>query len=553
ADADAPAIAAICRQLEGLPLAIELAASWTRTLDPPTLLARLQPRLPLLTRGARDLPAHQQTMRDCIAWSYDLLAPHEQSLFRCVSVFSGGFTLDAAAFITDRVLSARGPRDAVLDLVASLMDKNLLRWEQSIAGEPRYGMLETIREFGLEQLAGQAELAAARRAHAEHMLALAERAEQELLGPDQVRWLDGLAAEHNNLRVALGWALETGNPDPALRIGTALWRYWTSRGHRREGQTWLECALALERAASPRPRAQALVRLGGLAIDRGDYQQAHDRVAAALQIMRELGDRRGIANCHNDLGVIAADQEDHQRARALHEESLAIRRDLGHRRDLALSLFNLGSVTRDEGDYERAREFYAESLEIWGELGDVSTRAYVHLACGVSARLQGDPTSAAQHARRSLALFREVDDVHGIDSARSELGRLLANEGDNAGAEEQFGAILARIGDGGAEPDTAHNWIEAIEGFGWIALRRDQRPRAAALLAFAAAQRHARGVPFPSPKDRQLHQDAVSLAVLQGGPSWSAAWQSSADRTLDELLNDLFATGDGREAATAPG
>jgi predicted ATPase/DNA-binding XRE family transcriptional regulator len=319
---DAEAITAICRRLDGLPLAIELAVAWIKLMTPRALLARLEPRLPLLTRGAADLPHHQQAMRNRIAWSHDLLTAEEQALFRRLSVFAGGFTLEAAEAVcaSDELrawgIPTRSWKPEALDGIASLVDKSLLRSEDAVAGDPRFGMLETIREFAFELLVASGELETARRAHAGHFLALAEQADEGLLGPDQAGWLRRLDADLDNIRNALTWEIETGAAAEAMRIGTSLWRLWTSRSLRRDGETWLERAIALPGADPSRERARALYRLGSFAIDRGDYPAARAWYERSLAMRRDLGDRSGIADSLDALGVVTFDEGDSRRARS---------------------------------------------------------------------------------------------------------------------------------------------------------------------------------------------------------------------------------------------
>ncbi len=296
-EANAATVAGICARLDGLPLALELAAARVAHLPPGALLARLAPRLPLLTGGARDLPARQRTMRDAIAWSHDLLQPGEQLLFRRLAVCVGGFTLEAAAGVCQGG-EASGSRDAggavssstsrppdsstsVLHGVAALMDASLLREETGGDEEPRYRMLETVREFGLERLSESGEEKGVLQAHAAYFLALAEAAEPALVGPDAEAWQARLEAEHDNFRAALGWSISGGEAETALRLGAALWRFWARRGHLHEGRGWLERGLAQAGEGCSRSRARALVRLGNLALDLGDYPRARSMHAAA--------------------------------------------------------------------------------------------------------------------------------------------------------------------------------------------------------------------------------------------------------------------------------
>jgi predicted ATPase/DNA-binding XRE family transcriptional regulator len=534
----AAAVADICRRLDGLPLAIELAAAWSGALAPNALLTRLEPALPLLTRGARDLPDRQRTMQRCIAWSHDLLTAEEQALFRHLSVFVGGFTLAAAEAVGGEDNSFSPSPPSVLAGIAALVDKSLLTSQESVTGEPRFGMLETIREFGLERLAARGEGAAAGRAHAAYVVALAEQAAEGLRGPDQIAWLGRLETDLGNVRAALAWAIAAEAAEEAMRIGTGLWRFWTSRGLRREGQTWVERAVALPGAGQSPARSQALYRLGSFAIDRGDFAAARDWFARSLELRRTLDDRAGIADALDALGVVAYQESDYRRARGFHEEALALRRVVGDPRGLALSLYNLADVTREEGDYAHARALYDESLALWQQLGDISTSAYVSLAAGIAARHQVDVSAARALSEASLQQFSQLRDQHGVGAAHAELGRLDRFEGNATRAWEHFAVVLQDDDPTTGEFDMAHHWIEAIEGLGWLAADRGDVGCAARLLAAAAGYRARLHVPFPSRADEVAHTRALARPEIVNDPAWASAWQVGQTLTRDEV-NDL--------------
>jgi predicted ATPase len=314
-----PVIDEICRRLDGLPLAIELAAARVRFLDPPAMLKRLEYRLQFLTSGAVDLPARQRTLRDTIAWSYDLLDPDEQAVFRCVAVFVGGASLDA--------VQAVFPHDKnVLDHIDSLVAKSLLRAVTSAPGEVRLMPLETTRDFGLEQLASTDELEPLRQRHAEYCLSLAEHAEPRLWGPSEAVWLERLAAEHDNFRAALDWALGSGTPhhvELALRLAGALGRFWWTRSHFGEGRQWLSRALAAGTMRSA-PRMKALHAAGWLSHFLHDSADARVLLEESLSIARELDDQWTTAWVLHVLGRVAYFESDHVTARALADQALAI-------------------------------------------------------------------------------------------------------------------------------------------------------------------------------------------------------------------------------------
>jgi predicted ATPase/DNA-binding CsgD family transcriptional regulator len=435
---NAPAVADICRQLDGLPLAIELAAARVALFPPATLLTRLERRLPLLTGGPRDQPARLRTMADAIAWSYDLLDPPEQALFRRLAVFVGGWTLEAAEAV------GTAPAHPGIDIVAgttSLLDKSLLYQIEADGGESRFGTLETIREYARGQLAARGEAGAARRAHAAYFLALAEAADPHFLMPGQEQWLAQLAAEHDNLRAALAWLDESDETVLSLRLTGALRWFWFIRGHFSEGRSWSERALARRGAAPAAIRAKALMGLGLLtsfqgdnqrsetllaeslalcravgdqvetahallcfgasAQDLGNYEQATQRLEEALALYRELSDSVEVApvfasNALTSLGVTAYLAGNLELAAARLEEALGQQRALGFTWNAGQTLGNLGDVARDQGDYRRALAFYQESLVLLSKHRDQRLIAAALAGVASVALALGQPEPAAR-------------------------------------------------------------------------------------------------------------------------------------------------------------
>jgi predicted ATPase len=442
--ANARAVAEICARLDGLPLAIELAAARTRILEPGQLLARLDNRLQVLTGGARDLPARQRTLRAAIFWSYDLLTGEEQILFRRLSVFAGGFTLEAAECVggqTDRRIDGNGDISlSVFDGVASLVDKSLLRRATDPGDEVRFGMLETLREFGLARLEEAGETEATRRAHAVWCLSLVEAAEPALRGPDQRSWLERLETEHDNLRAALAWS--AAEPELGLKLAGRLWPFWRSRGHLREGQRWLEQLLATGAEVIGTDRARALNGAGSLAFTLGDYARAATWFAENLALRRQLGDKGGTAQALNNLGVIARDRGDHERARVLFEESLALRRELGDRAKFAVPLDNLGMQALNSGDYARAAALLEEALALRREAGDAFAIAESLTHLGIVASKQGDNARAAALFQETLDLRRSLGDKGGAAQSLNNLGLIAAASGDHARAAVLYAESL---------------------------------------------------------------------------------------------------------------
>jgi predicted ATPase len=420
-----PTVAEICHCLDGLPLAIELAAARVRLFTPQGLLSRLGSRLKLLVGGPRDLPVRQQTLRSTIAWSYDLLAEFEQQFFRSLSVFAGGCTLQAAEAVgnTEGDLEIRA-----LSALGALVDHGLLRQEETAEGEPRFTMLETIREYGLECLAAHGEEVAIRRRHLDFFFARVEE------GRGWV-WLE---REYDNLRAALDWSIESREADIGLRLAEALGVFWNARGYLVEGQERLERLLKMPGAeARTKLRARALCNAGVLATSRGDYVGAQRHLEESLEIEREVGTDHYIPELLNSLGFVHACKGNHELARAFHEESMAIYSKLGNQIGIAESLANLGEVARLERDCERATAFYDESLTLARETGSKWFLRWGLSNRGELACFQGEYRRAAALFQESLALSREDGDLYGTAVC-------LAGLGGVAGGEEQpkRGALL---------------------------------------------------------------------------------------------------------------
>ena len=441
---NAPAVDAICRRLDGLPLAIELAASRVALLPPQALLARLERRLSLLIAGAHDLPERQRTLRAAIAWSYDLLDADERALFARLGIFVGGCTIEAAEAVCG---TAGGRQDTVLDRLASLMNKSLLRMDVAGHGEPRFGMLETIREYALERLAESGDEEESRRRHAGYYLALAEAAEPELTGPAQGMWLERLEDEGDNLRAALRWARESGEIDTGLRLAGALWRFWYMRGYQREGRGWLEDLLALTAKGPSGParaaRAKAFNAAGVLAYYQGDCVRAIALHEESLALRRELADKQAIASSLHNLASNVALCGDHERAVELYEESLALSRDLGAKLAIAATLSNLGDIAREQGAYGRATALSEESLALMRELGDTWGIALLLTNLGRLAREQRDYRRAAVLYAESLALYQRLGDKSEVIACLQDVADLVYRQGQAEQAARLYGAVAA--------------------------------------------------------------------------------------------------------------
>ena len=429
---NAPAVLDICRRLDGLPLAIELAAARTKVLPPAVLRAQLEHGMGLLTGGPRDQPERLQTLRGAIAWSYDLLPAAEQAAFRRLALFSGGFSLEAAEHVSDEMARRQGGKTArsthdsritTLDLVESLIDSSLIHQEEPPGGDARFGMLETIRAFGLEMLGASGERDVIRAAHAAWYLALAERAEPDM-GPTQTMWLSLLESEHPNLRMALDWHIAQGDATSALRQAGALWPFWFFHNHFQEGVSWMARALTLpgrsedsagirgvallgggilasvlgdfdrasawheegfalaQEAGDAIGQARSLFGIGGVARHRGDDVVAIAALGDALALFRSTGDLSWMASTLNGLGNVAHRIGDLDRAAAYGEEAVAISRRLGEEWSTAEALGIVAAVAHDRGDLEMAAELWAESLEVYSALRD--QRAIARTVAGLA-------------------------------------------------------------------------------------------------------------------------------------------------------------------------
>ena len=394
---NAAAIAAICHQVDGLPLAIELAAGRVKLLSPQALLPRLKDRLKLLVGGARDLPARQQTLRATITWSYELLDQHEQALFRRLAVFVGGCTLQAAEI----VCAAPGDLErGLLDEVARLVDKNLLRQEEQADGEPRLLMLETIREFALECLKTSGETEAMRR-HASFFLQQALEADRKVRSGEQAIWYRRLEVEHDNLRAALSFTLEYQEAEMGLRLAGALWAFW--RRHLREGRTWFEQVLAQPGAqARTAARAGALLGAGALAYFQGDFLEAHRLLEESVAIGREVGaaGKRNLAHALMMLGYMVLVQGNMNAACELAEESQRLFQEVGEAWGLAMVLSLLGEATVKRSDPVAARALLEESVALFRVAGDRQRLVLPIDALGLVALQQGEYAGARTRGRR---------------------------------------------------------------------------------------------------------------------------------------------------------
>jgi predicted ATPase/transcriptional regulator with XRE-family HTH domain len=524
-------VTAICRRLDGLPLALELAAARVKILPPTALLDRLERRLPLLSGGARDLPPRQQTMRDAIAWSYDLLNDAEQALFRRLAVFAGGFTLDAAENVGGNGIVS------VFDLLTSLVDQSLVRAGEGLSGEPRFSLLETVREFAMEQLAANGEDVVCRNAHAEYYLTLAEASLPGLTGPDQRRWMARLEEELDNLRAVLGWARDQGESELWLQLAGALWRFWQLRFHPREGRAWLEAALAADRSASPAVRARALNGLGNLTWMQGDLAQAAAYQAESLALFRAAGDRLGIAQSLNDLGNITGDRGDYASAAALYEESLSVAREIGADWIVACTLHNLGLTATLMAEFERASGLLADALERWQRLGDEVARARSLSVAGQVAHQQGNTECALAYQSESLALRRRFGDQHGVAVSLGYLGWIELERGETERALAHFREALPLC----HKAENPRGIARCLTGIARLVADQGGLDEAARLLGAADAIGRSDGA-VPAPDDRsRCERAAAAVEAALPEETFAAAWASGRALSPEQAVTEALA------------
>ncbi|MHB8647858.1 MAG: ATP-binding protein, partial [Thermomicrobiales bacterium] len=568
------AVAAICIRLDGLPLAIELAAARIKVLLPATLLARLERRLPLLTDSACDLPARQHTMHAAIDWSHELLDADEQRLFRRLAVFAGGCSLEAAEAMGD-VLSD-GTVD-VLTGLALLVDKSLIRSETWTETE-RFTMLETIREYGLERLTASGEADVVQRHHAMYFLALAEAMEPELTGVGQATALARLEMEHDNLRLAFQWAYERGETEMGLQLAGTQWRFWMQHGHASEGRAWLERFLALA-ANADRTRmgsvwAKAVYAAGVLATEQGDYARATTLIGENLPLVRELGEKRYAAALVNALGAIAEYQAEYERATAYFAESLALQRELGNRHGAAVALNNLGNLARTQGAYPQAIAYYEESLAMKRALGDKRGVGITLFNMAAAARDQGHYAHAAALLEESIALHREVQDKPGLAYALNNLGDVARDQNDPTRAaalyeeslglfheqgdqssvalvRKNFGDVARITGDmlratalyaqsmtGYQAAGNTLGIAECIESLALIARMREQWERGARLFGAAAAVRQTIGAPLPFVDQANIEDATATIRDAIGAAAFAAAWAAGEALSLEQAITE---------------
>jgi predicted ATPase len=530
---NANAVAEICRRLDGLPLAIELAAMRARILTPELILERLGNRLDLLVGGSSDLPARQRSLRGAIEWSYSTLDAGEQALFRYVSVFVGGCTLEAVEAVSSYVASHAGEAQAagsgttahpgpnIIEVLSSLAGKSLLQVNET-GGEARFSMLETLREYAWQRLEG-VERDAAITAHATYFLRLAEQSEVGLLAREQGAWLARLEREHDNFRAALARLLEMGEAETAARLAGALRRFWYLRGHISEGRSWLERVLETREKLPAVVQAKTLHGVGTLAWSQGDNSTAGRLFGESLALWRQSGDRQGLAHMLNNLGIVALPRGDYETAHVMHTEALTLYQELGDEWSIALSFANLGLVALNRGEYKEAETLLTRSLRLRRQIGDQQGIAQSLNNLGIVMRCQGRLAEAESLHRECLAMFRELGDKWNIAMALANQGRVALAAGETEEARLLFGDGLELSCALGVKQGV----LACLEGLAMIAVRLGNVRQAPVLFGAAERIREALGTPIPpyeaddynysrAASEASLDEEAFSAARAEG-------------------------------------
>jgi tetratricopeptide (TPR) repeat protein len=512
----APRLAAMCARLDGLPLAIELAAVRARLLGTDELLERLGRRLTLLIGGQRDLPDRQQTLRATLDWSHELLDPGQAVLFRRLAVFAGGFTLEAAGAVC-----AEEAGDALDDLEA-LVVHSLVRRVGGEDGPARFAMLETIREYALERLGHSGEAETIGRRHAGFFVRFAEPARQGLRGRDAIAWTRRLNAERDNLHAALAWTLAAGEAETGLRLAAALREWWEVTGRLEDGRLWLDRLLATDDARADEVEAAALNATGGLAFHQADLDRAEAAFAAALEIRRRLGDTAGIAGCLGNLSSVASTRGDIARAIALETESLATWREVGDPWGIAVALGNLGQDMAEQLlDFARSAELLEEAVALFRQVGDTRGLAWVLTSAGTVDMYRGDDASAAK-LDEALALARRLGAPNETAIALRSLGQLALRQGDHAVARGRLLEAMALFLDSDELGDVAAD----LELLGEVLRAEGSIAEAALTWGAAAALRDRVGAPSNA-RDRAWFATALEeAAAALGGDAFEAAFRA---------------------------
>jgi predicted ATPase/DNA-binding SARP family transcriptional activator/Tfp pilus assembly protein PilF len=572
---NAGAVSNICTRLDGIPLAIELAAGRVKVLSVEQIASRLDDRFILLSAGHRDALPRHQSLRAAIDWSYQLLSPQERVLLHRLAVFAGGCTLEAA----EAVCAYDGQLD-VLNGLALLVDKSLL--EQTRAdGEPRFRMLETIRDFARARLLESEEAAPLFRAHAQYYRLLALKAEPHFFGAELEVWLTRLEKERDNIRAALEWGKISAERNPAsaaqaleigLHLAALLWRFWELRGYSAEGRVWLDALLARSGSLHTYERAYALHTAGNLASSQGDTPRAKELYQACLILSKELGNKQFIAHMNNNLGNIAFNEGNYDQAASLYAEALTHYREVGWTWGVSLEFRQLGVIARAQGQYERASSLYEESLAMYRQAGDKERIGLVLNSLGLLADDLAHYDEATRLFQEALTLYEQIGDQMGMPRARNNLGKMAQRQGDLSRAQALYEQSLAQAQGTGdkssmavalyglgdiamlrGEPEHAlrpyreslslyrsigykRGVLECLEGFAKVDALFQPDEQAARLFGAGDALRQALHLPIP-PSERAAHAESIArLRGALGEGIFAAAWAEGQALSLDQAV-----------------
>lgn len=519
-------LAKICTELEGLPLALELAAARIRILSPEEILGRLENKLALLVAGQRDLPARQQTLRDTIEWSYDLLETEEKDLFRQLSVFEGGFSLEAAA------ICDVGPDQEILEIISHLAEKNLMLREKT-AALPRFRMLETIRDFAMESLNNSGEFEEISRRHAGYFLSIAELGEKEVAGPAQAIWSATYEREHDNLLAALHWALENKQSDIALRLVCALWRFWYIGGNLTEGRMWLTRTLAQPFSELVSLRARALMAAGALACLQNDYAAGRQLSEESVTLAQKIGEKEVEAFALNSLGIAARNQGDFVEGRRLHERSLALFRELKNTWGTALVLNSLGVSARGEGSFAQAKTLHEQSLLLFRQVRDKRNVARALINLGMIMEREQKYDQARELLEESLSLFQGQGEKIGTTEALFFMGSVALRQGNYADACKQLAQCLIFARELGYKEIIA----SSFEEFATYACKQGHTLVASQLLGTAEAIRENIGLPIPPAYIKDHEQCLATIRSLLSEKEFSEEWARGRAMPIEQAVD----------------
>jgi len=524
---NARAVRQVCGHLDGLPLAIELAAARLAVLSVEQILELLTDRFRLLTSGSRHALPRQQNLKALIDWSYNLLPEEEQVTFLEVAIFPGSFSLAAAQSITND-----DDKYLLLDHLANLVAKSLVVKEGQ-AADSRYRMLETIRQYAQGQTtAALASQAAVRTRYVTYYLDFAERASHALIGPEQTRWLHLLNAEYDNLRLAVDIALAAANDEAALSIAATLGQFWWARGYLSEGRTLLEAVLAQTKRTATAQRAQALKGVGALAVGQLDMVAARKLLGESLEIYKVLGDEGGAAKALNNLAMVEARQGDYQAAELLYVESLRLKRKLGDPHAIAIGLLNLGMVAYLRADFSLAQDLLQQAIPLLHDSGDQQALADCYSGLGDIMYALAQWGEAYQFYQRALVSKKEFNDPIGIAGECCNIAMVLIQQGSYAEAKELLNRGLASL----HQMSEYEGLIFGLEGLALLALHQGQVLWAVRLYSVAATTRRKFGIPLPPPLQPSQNHYIDRLQAELGQEAFAAEWAVSSHLPLDEVV-----------------